>query len=167
VRRHFAHQVSNALVKTHDRLVIEDLHVAGMLANHRLARAISDAGWAEFARMLSYKQAWRGGQVVAADRWFPSSKLCAGCGALNTGLTLSDRMFTCACGYIADRDLNAAANLARWGHTHHDHLRPPDPQAGGRATNARRRDGADQHPASAGETSPNDAGTDVHTAPAA
>jgi putative transposase len=51
-RRHFLHQVSNALVKTHDRLVIEDLNVLGMLANHRLARAISDAGWAEFARLL-------------------------------------------------------------------------------------------------------------------
>ena len=51
VRRHFPHQVSNGLVKTHDRLVIENLNVTGMLANHRLARAISDAGWAEFARM--------------------------------------------------------------------------------------------------------------------
>jgi putative transposase len=60
VRRHFLHQVSNELVKTHDRLVIENLNVTGMLANHRLARAISDAGWSEFARLLTYKQAWRG-----------------------------------------------------------------------------------------------------------
>ena len=64
VRRHFLHQVSNALVKTHDRLVIENLNVSGMLANHRLARAISDAGWAEFARLLGYKQAWRGGTIL-------------------------------------------------------------------------------------------------------
>ncbi len=170
-RRHFLHQVSNLLVKTHDRLVIEDLNVSGMLANHRLAQAISDTGWAEFARMLSYKQAWRRGQVVIADRWYPSSRRCAGCGAVNTGLTLADRVFSCGCGYTADRDLNAATNLARWGQTHHhtqhDPSRSPDPQAGGRATNARRRDGADQHPTSAGETSPKDAGTDVHTAPAA
>jgi putative transposase len=76
LRRHFLHQVSNLLVKTHDRLVIEDLNVSGMLANHRLARAISDAGWAEFARQLSYKQQWRHGQVTACDRWYPSSKLC-------------------------------------------------------------------------------------------
>jgi putative transposase len=62
VRRHFLHQVSNKLVKTHDRLVIENLNVSGMLANHRLAQAISDAGWAEFARLLGYKQAWRGAQ---------------------------------------------------------------------------------------------------------
>lgn len=66
-----------------------------------------------------------------------------------------------------DTRLNAATNLARWGQTHHDHHRPPDPQAGGRATKARRQDGSDQHPTSAGETSLDDAGTDVHTAPAA
>ena len=108
-----------------------------MLANHRLARAISDAGWAQFARLLGYKQAWR----------------------------VADRVFTCGCGYSADRDCNAAVNLARWGQQHH--LDPRTPKQRGRATNARRRDGADQHPACAGETSPDDAGTDVHTAPAA
>ncbi len=75
VRRRFLHEVSNALVKTHDRLVLEDLNVTGMLANHRLARAISEAGWAEFARLLGYKQRWRGGTIVVADRWYPSSKL--------------------------------------------------------------------------------------------
>jgi putative transposase len=167
IRRHFLHQVSGALVKTHDRLVIEDLHVSGMLANHRLARAISDAGWAEFARQLRCKQAWRAGQVIIADRFYPSSKLCGHCGAVRGDLTLADRVFTCDCGHSADRDLNAATNLARWGQAHHDHPRSPDPQARGRATNARRRDGADQHPACAGETVPNDAGTDGHTAPAA
>jgi putative transposase len=68
VRRHFLHQVSTALVKTHDRLVIEDLNVSGMLANHRLARANSDAGWAEFARLVGYKQRWRAGTLMVADR---------------------------------------------------------------------------------------------------
>jgi putative transposase len=168
VRRHFLHQVSNELVKTHDRLVIEDLNVSGMLANHRLARAISDAGWAEFARILAYKHTWRGGELVVADRWYPSSKLCPVCGAIRRDLTLADRVFTCGCGHTADRDRNAAVNLARWGQTHH-HASPDlrTPKHGGRATNARRRDGADQHPTCAGETSPKDAGTDVHTAPAA
>src|ERR1700757_560192 len=83
IRRHFLHQVSGELVKTHDRLVIEDLNVRGMLANHRLARAISDAGWSEFARMVRYKQSWRGGQVIEADRWFPSTRLCPQCGVVN------------------------------------------------------------------------------------
>ncbi|OHV03623.1 RNA-guided endonuclease TnpB family protein [Mycobacterium talmoniae] len=166
VRRHFLHQVTGELVKTHDRIVIENLNVAGMLANHRLARAISDAGWSEFARLLKYKQAWSSGQLVEADRWYPSTRLCPECGVIDSAMTLADRVFTCGCGHTADRDTNAARNLAPWGHTHHDLHRTPDPQAGGRATNARRRDGSDQHPR-VGETSPHDAGIDVHTAPAA
>jgi putative transposase len=168
VRRHFLHQVPNKLVKTHDRLVIENLNVTGMLANHRLARAISDAGWTEFARLVKYKQSWRNGQVVEADRWYPSTRLCPRCGTVNPTMTLADRVFTCGCGHSADRDTNAAVNLARWGHTHrHTSPDPRTPKQRGRATNARRRDGADQHPSCAGETSPRDAGTDVHTAPAA
>jgi putative transposase len=168
VRHHFLHQVSNELVKAHDRLVIENLNISGMLANRRLARAIADASWAEFARRLKYKQAWRGGKVSIADRWYPSSKQCSQCGAIHGDLRLADRVFTCGCGYRADRDLNAAVNLARWGHDLQK--ASPDPQTpkhGGRTTNARRRDGADQHPTRAGETSPKEAGTDVHTAPAA
>jgi putative transposase len=169
IRRHFLHQLSNALVKTHDRLVIENLNVSGMLANHRLARAISDAGWAEFARLLGYKQAWRGGTILIADRWYASTKLCSACGANNGDLTLADRVFTCGCGHSTDRDRNAAVNLARWGQTHHQHHHdePRTPKQRGRAKNARRRDGADQHPTRAGETSPDETGTDVHSAPAA
>ena len=168
VRRHFLHQVSNTLVKTHDRLVIENLNVSGMLANHRLARAVSDAGWAEFARQLGYKQAWRGGELVIADRWYPSTRLCPQCGAISGELTLADRVFNCDCGHSADRDRNAAINLARWGQGDRDTSQDPrTPKHGGRATNARRRDGAGRHATRAGETSPEDAGTDVHTAPAA
>jgi putative transposase len=165
VRRHFLHQISTALVKTHDRLVIENLNVTGMLCNRRLARAISDAGWAEFARMLRYKQAWRGGELIVADRWYPSSRLCPQCGAIRGDLTLADRVFTCGCGHSADRDANAATNLAQWGEKHH--LDPRTPKHGGRATNARRRDGTGQHPSRAGQPDPEDAGIDVHTAPAA
>jgi putative transposase len=165
IRQYFLHQVSNALVKTHDRLVIEDLNVSGMLANHRLARAISDAGWAEFARQLGYKQAWRGGTLLIADRWYPSSRLCPACNAIRDDLTLADRVFTCNCGHSADRDLNAAMNLAQWGQEQYIDSRTSKQR--GRVTNARRRDGADWHPTCAGETSPDDAGTDVHTAPAA
>jgi putative transposase len=164
VRRHFLHQVTNQLVKTHDRLVVEDLHVAGMLRNRRLARSIADAGWADFGRLLDYKQRWRSGTVVTADRWFPSSKRRAACGTLNPGLTLADRVFGCHCGYRADRDLNPAVNLAAWPALHRkDPSRSPDLRAGGRVTNARRREGADRHPRGAGATGPDDAGTKAHT----
>ncbi|MGI5222018.1 RNA-guided endonuclease TnpB family protein [Nocardia sp. CA-290969] len=164
IRRHFLHQVTNKLVKTHDRFVVEDLHVAGMLRNRPLARAISDAGWADFARLLRYKQQWRGGTVVTADRWYPSSKRCSACGSVNSGLRLADRVFTCGCGYHADRDLNAAANLAAWAEARHqDVSRPPDPRAGGRVTNARRQEGAGRHLMGAGATGPVDAGTEVYT----
>jgi putative transposase len=126
VRRHFLHQASNALVKTHDRLVIEDLNVSGMLRNHHLARAISDAGWSDFARMLTYKQAWRVGELVKADRWYASSRICSVCGERTNALTLADRIFVCDAGHRLDRDMNAAANLARWGQAHYK--APSDPR---------------------------------------
>jgi putative transposase len=130
VRHHFLHQVSNELVKAHDRLVIEDLNVAGMQRNRRLARGISDAAWGEFARQLAYKQAWRRGELVIADRWYPSTKRCSACGAIRKGLTLADRVFTCVCGHSADRDRNAAVNLAQWGQQHHLDPRTPKHGAG-------------------------------------
>ncbi len=156
-RHHFLHQVSNVLVKTHDRLVLEDLNIAGMLANHRLAAAISDAAWGELARQITYKQSWRGGQVLTADRWFPSSKTCSGCGDIKQMLTLADRVFTCEqCGHTIDRDHNAAVNLATWGDKHHPQV--PDPEARGRVTNAHRREGSGPR-SRADETSPDDVGT--------
>ncbi|MFE1592249.1 RNA-guided endonuclease InsQ/TnpB family protein [Nocardia sp. NPDC058705] len=162
IRRHFAHQVANQLVKTHDRLVIEDLNVTGMLGNRRLARAISDTGWADFARLLAYKQGWRGGMVAIADRWYPSSKRCSACGEINADLSLADRVFVCGCGFRADRDHNAAINLALWPTMQQNFSRSPDPRAGGRVTKVRRREGADRHLTGAGETVPVDAGTEVH-----
>lgn len=138
--------MSNRLVKTHDRLVLEDLNVIGLLRNHRLAHAISDAGWAELAKQMRYKQSWREGELAIADRWYPSSKLCSHCGALNGRLALADRVFTCACGLAMDRDLNAATNLARWGRDDQQRrLDSPDPQARGRVTNARRQARIDRH----------------------
>ncbi|MGW5752564.1 zinc ribbon domain-containing protein, partial [Nocardia rhamnosiphila] len=119
-----------------------------------------DAGWADFGRLLDYKQRWRGGTMVTADRWFPSSKRCSACGTVHTTLTLTDRVFGCGCGYHADRDLNAAVNLATWPRLQQEDLpRSPDLRAGGRVTNARRWEGADRHPRGAGATGPDDAGT--------
>ncbi|WP_084487465.1 zinc ribbon domain-containing protein [Nocardia sienata] len=101
---------------------------------------------------------WRSGAVVTADRWFPSSKRCSACGAVNAGLTLADRVFTCGCGYRSDRDLNAAVNLAAWA-GNGDVSGSPNLRAGGRVTNVRRREGTDRHPAGAGATGPDDAET--------
>jgi putative transposase len=164
VRRHFQHAVSNELIKAHDRLVIENLHVTGMVRNRRLARAISDAGWTEFSRQLLYKANWRGGEVAIADRWYPSSQICSRCDTRNHCLNLAERTFTCACGHRLDRDRNAAANLARWGKVYH--AKSSDPQAGGRVNNACQRACARRHPTRVGETSLDEAGTDVQSAPA-
>ena len=160
IRRHFLHAVSTQLVKTHDRLVIEDLNVAGMVRNRRLARAISDASWSELARQMRYKASWLGGEVALANRWYPSSQICSRCNARGRRLSLDDRVFTCGCGYSADRDLNAAVNLAQWGEQH-AYLKPRTRKHAGRVTNARRRDGSDRHALRVGETGPVDAGTDV------
>ncbi|MGH3644945.1 MAG: zinc ribbon domain-containing protein, partial [Mycobacterium sp.] len=94
------------------------------------------------------------------------SKRCSVCGAVSSDLKLADRVFTCSCGHRADRDLNAAVNLAHWAQNNHASTDPRTPKHGGRATNARRRDGTDQHPTCAGETSPTDAGTEARAAPA-
>ncbi|MDO3650162.1 transposase [Nocardia mangyaensis] len=127
-----------------------------------MARAIADAGWAEFAALVSYEQVWRAGSVTVADRWFPSSRRCSACGAVKPVLTSTDRVFVCGCGFQADRDHNAAVNLARWPRMKRDFPRSPDPRAGGRVTNVRRREGADRHLMGVGETVPVDAGTEVH-----
>jgi putative transposase len=113
LRRNDTHQLSTRLVRAHDVIVIEDLYVAGMLRNRRLARHIAGAAWAEIRRQLTYKAQWAGVRLIVADRWFASSKTCSGCGAAKAKLGLSERMFTCgACGFVLDRDENAARNLA-------------------------------------------------------
>ena len=113
-RRNTLHQVTTRLAKTKSVLVIEDLHVAGMLKNHHLAQAIGDVGFYEFKRQLLYKASWYGSRVVLADRWEPSSKTCSSCGWIDGDLTLSDRTFRCEqCGLVLDRDLNAAINLVQ------------------------------------------------------
>ncbi|WP_454853469.1 RNA-guided endonuclease InsQ/TnpB family protein [Promicromonospora soli] len=175
-RQHFLHQVSNQLVKTHDRLVLEDLNITGIMSNRRLARAVGDAAWGELARQITYKQAWRGGRVLVADRWFASSKTCSSCGTLRKDLTLKERTFEChSCGHVMDRDLNAAANLAAWAEDHtpavgdgvgRGEVQVGDRQAAGPVTNACRRDGTGPH-TRVSETSPDDAGTPIQTAPAA
>jgi putative transposase len=85
-----------------------------MLRNRRLARHVQDASFGEIRRQLTYKTRWHGGALIVADRWFASSKTCSVCGAVKSKLALSERTWTCmTCGTVHDRDVNAAANLAR------------------------------------------------------
>jgi putative transposase len=114
-RRHLVHQASRSLVERCQVLVIEDLNVAGMVRNRRLAKSVSDAAMGELSRQFLYKARWHGVEVRVADRFFPSSKTCSGCGEVKKDLDLSTRTYSCEnCGLVIDRDLNAAINLARW-----------------------------------------------------
>ncbi|MBM0227194.1 IS607 family element RNA-guided endonuclease TnpB [Micromonospora sp. ATA51] len=90
LRRDGLHKLTTRLAREYGTIVVEDLNVAGMLRNRRLARHIADAGFAELRRQLAYKSQWNGGRLVVADRWFPSSKTCSGCGAVKTKLALSE-----------------------------------------------------------------------------
>ena len=115
VRNDNHHKATTAIAKSAGRVVVEDLNVAGMMKNRRLARAIADAGMSGFLNKLEYKCLWYGAEYLKADRWYPSSKLCSHCGWKNDGLTLSDREWRCCgCGVLNDRDANAAMNLELW-----------------------------------------------------
>lgn len=116
------HEMTDYITRTYKEIVIEDLNVSGMVKNHNLARAVSDVSFYEIRRQLEYKSKFRGGKVIIADRFFPSSKLCSQCGCIKTELKLSDRVYKCDCGLELDRDLNAAINLKQY--------RPGQTQAG-------------------------------------
>jgi len=165
IRRRYAHEVSNRLVKNHARLVIEHLDLRGMLErNPNLANAIHDVGWGFVRRQITYKLEWRGGELAVADRWFPSTKTCSGCGAVRDmgGLTL--RTYVCrSCGLMIDRDLNAAINLAVWAELHHGaDARTRDLHAEGPVNNAHRWERSGRRLRD-GETGPRDVGTDAWT----
>ena len=112
IRANWQHQVTTRLVNDYATLVIEDLNVAGMVKNRCLAKSVSDVGFGEIRRQIEYKAAQSGTEVVVADRWFPSSKMCNVCGTRTKYLPLHIREWDCAgCGTHHDRDLNAAINL--------------------------------------------------------
>jgi putative transposase len=141
LRRDALHKLTTRLATEHGTVVVEQLNVAGMLRNRRLARAVADTGLAELRRQLGYKTIWYGAALVMADRFFPSSKTCSACGWVKAKLTLAERTFTCeVCGLRIDRDLNAARNLAK--------LVESVAQSGWETPNAR---GADRKPQLAGQ----------------
>src|SRR5260370_9885282 len=105
-RANTRHHVTRNLAKTKSVIVIEDLHVAGMLRNHHLAQALADVGFAEFKQQLLYKATCYGSNVVLADRWEPSSKRRSGCGHLKAALLLSQRSYRSdVSGLVVDRAL--------------------------------------------------------------
>ena len=112
IRADALHKLTSDLTSRFHTIGIENLNVRGMMRNRHLARSIADMGFSEFRRQLEYKAAMRGGQVVVADRWFPSSKTCSACGSVQEAMPLSVRQWICPdCGTRHDRDLNAAINL--------------------------------------------------------
>jgi putative transposase len=103
------HKMTTQLAHTYALIGLEDLNTKGMLANHHIAQAVSDASFFEIKRQLLYKAEQYGGSVQMVGRWFPSSKTCHVCGWVKEDLTLADRAWLCEhCGIIHERDLNAA-----------------------------------------------------------
>jgi putative transposase len=114
VRSDALHKATSGIAGRYEMVVAEDLNVAGMIRNRRLACAIADQGFGEARRMLGYKTTWSGGTLISAGRFYPSSKTCSGCGAVKAKLALSERTYICAaCGLVLDRDVNAACNLLK------------------------------------------------------
>ncbi|MEV0012001.1 IS607 family element RNA-guided endonuclease TnpB [Streptomyces sp. NPDC051840] len=114
LREDALHKLTTSVAAEYGTVVVEDLNVAGMLKNRRLARRIADAGFGEIRRQLDYKTRKRHAtRTIVASRWYPSSKTCSGCGAVKAKLPLHVRTYECdACGLVIDRDDNASLNLA-------------------------------------------------------
>ncbi|MFG2087696.1 MULTISPECIES: RNA-guided endonuclease InsQ/TnpB family protein [unclassified Spirillospora] len=111
-RKDFLHRTSAQIVRDHDVIVVEDLNVRGMVQNRTLAKCISDCGWGEFRRQLTYKSQRAGRTLIVIDRWYPSSKTCSACGFLLAELSRETRTWRCpSCGTRHDRDVNAAKNI--------------------------------------------------------
>lgn len=112
IRKDSINKLTTYLSKNFENVVIEDLNIKGMTKNHKLASAILDGGFFEFRRQLLYKKEWYGGNVIIADRYFPSTKRCSKCNNIKENIKLSDRVYNCdKCGLNIDRDLNASINL--------------------------------------------------------
>ena len=111
MRKDFLHKTTTALLKRFGVVAIEDLNVAGMLKNHKLAQAISDVGFYEFKRQLLYKAEQFGRMIKQVERFFASSKICSVCGHKQAEMPLKIRHWQCVCGAIHDRDINAARNI--------------------------------------------------------
>ena len=116
IRHKHLHRTTSEIVKREPSFIcIEDLNVKGMMKNRHLSRAVSEQCFGEFKRQMKYKSKWNNIQLITADRFFPSSRLCSCCGKIKKDLKLSDRIYKCECGNVIDRDYQAALNLKRYG----------------------------------------------------
>lgn len=113
IRNNYLHQVTADIIKREPSfIVLEDLNVKGMMKNHHIAKAVQNQGFRRFRELIEYKAERNNIEVVIADRYYPSSKLCNCCGYKKVDLKLKDRTFVCPnCGYTEDRDFNASLNL--------------------------------------------------------
>ena len=112
IRTDYMNKTIAEIVKTKPSYItIEDINVKGMMKNRHLSKAVASQKFYEFRAKLQAKCNENGIELRIADRWYPSSKMCHCCGCIKKDLKLSDRMYRCGCGYVEDRDLNAALNL--------------------------------------------------------
>jgi len=112
IRADYINKTIAEIVKTKpSHITIEDLNVSGMMKNRHLSKAVASQKFHEFRIKLKVKCDDNGIELRVVDRWYPSSKMCHCCGNIKKDLKLSDRIYKCACGYIADRDFNASLNL--------------------------------------------------------
>jgi putative transposase len=115
------HKITTEIVERKPNLIVlENLNVKGMLKNHNLARAIQEQSFNKFKSFISYKAKNKGIEVIEADRFYPSSKLCSGCGVLKEDLKLKDRIYKCECGLEINRDVNASYNLRNLGNKYRE-----------------------------------------------
>ena len=114
-RKDWLHKLSFELAELYDYICVEDINMQNMAQSLNLGKSTNDNGFGMFRTVLAYKLAERGKQLIKIDKWFPSSKMCRFCGCVNRDLKLSDRVWTCECGAILNRDENAAINIMNVG----------------------------------------------------
>jgi len=116
IRKNYLSQTTSEIVNRKPRFIcIEDLNISGMMKNRHLSKSVQNQGFFEFRKQLEYKCKDNGIQLIVADRFYPSSKLCSCCGRIKKDLKLSDRTYRCDCGNVIDRDFQASLNLRTYG----------------------------------------------------
>lgn len=117
IRHNYLHQITSEIINRKPRFVVlEDLNVKGMMKNKYLAKAVQEQCFYEFYRQMEYKCRWNNIEIITADRFYPSSKMCCECGSIKSDLKLSERTYVCPiCGNVIDRDYQASLNLKSYG----------------------------------------------------